>query len=658
MIYIKYLKLLLKKIIGKTAFLFSFPWRLLVRIVGFVGWIVLLLLSIFPRLWRLFSGTFRSTRGRVRWTLAGVIVLALLAGLTVYPDYYNKGVAASNNEIAKLNDWNSPSYLNWLKSLAGVRLPSYPAKPFKLGLDLVGGTQLLYDADTSKISLGDRQPALEGVRDVIERRVNAFGVAEPLVQTDRSGEQWRVLVELAGIKDVNEAIKQIGETPLLEFKEMNETPEVAVLTDEQTKEIAESEEQAKKTVQDLIKRLAGQEDFAKLAEQYSEDPGSKDKGGDLDWAKKGSFVPEFDKALFEDLKVGEITQAPVITQFGYHIIEKLEERQNESGEAEVHSRHILIRTKSEQDFLPPSNPEDQWKNTALSGKQLQSASVVFDDQTQQPQVSLEFNDEGAKLFEEITGRNVDKTVGIFLDEQPISLPRVQQAISGGRAVITGSFTVTEAKLLAQRLNAGALPVPINLVSQQTVGASLGEIAIQRSLKAGLFGFALVALFMIIYYRLPGLIAVAALSMYAAFVLAVFKVWPVTLTLAGIAGFILSLGMAVDANILIFERLKEELRLGKSLPLAMQAGFERAWTSIFDSNMSSLITCVILYWFGTSVVKGFALTLAIGIIISMFSAITVTRTFLKVVIRERHRGQIWLYGVSQKSMAAGGPETKT
>ena len=250
------------------------------------------------------------------------------------------------------------------------------------------------------------------------------------------------------------------------------------------------------------------------------------------------------------------------------------------------------------------------------------------------------------MFEEITSRNVDKIVGIFLDKQPISLPRVQQAITGGQAVITGTFDVQEAKLLAQRLNAGALPVPINLVSQQTVGASLGEIAIQRSLRAGLYGFALVALFMILYYRLPGLIAIVALLMYVAFVLAIFKLWPVTLTLAGIAGFILSIGMAVDANILIFERLKEELRLGKSLPQAMQAGFERAWTSIRDSNVSSLITCVILSWFGTSMVKGFALTLAIGIVVSMFSAITVTRTFLRMIIRERHQGRLWLYGVSR------------
>lgn len=612
-----------------------------------VGWLFFALFGVARWLWRAFYGTFQTTRGRVRWTFFSVVILAVLSGLLVYPNYYNQFVVLANGQISRLSDWPAPKYLEWVKTVSRVRLPLYVEKPFRLGLDLVGGTQLLYDANTSKVPVSDRASALEGVRDVIERRVNAFGVAEPLVQTDRSGDQWRVLVELAGVKDVNEAIKQIGETPLLEFKEQKEAPSVSVLTDEQKKEIVESDKTAKKTVDGLLKRLGDGEDFAKLAKEFSEDPGSKDKGGDLDWAKKGIFVPEFDKALFEDLKVGERAKQSVKTQFGYHIIEKLEERNNDQGELEIHSRHILIKAKSERDFQPSPNPEDQWENTALSGKQLKRASVVFDQQTQQPQVSLEFNDEGSKLFEEITSRNVDKVVGIFLDKQPISLPKVQQAITGGRAVITGTFDVQEAKLLVQRLNAGALPVPINLVSQQTVGASLGEIAIERSLKAGLYGFALVALFMILYYRLPGLVAIVALIMYAAFVLAIFKLWPVTLTLAGIAGFILSLGMAVDANILIFERLKEELRGGKPLPQAMQAGFERAWTSIFDSNMSSLITCAILYWFGTSVVKGFALTLAIGIAVSMFSAITVTRTILRVIIRERHQCWLWLYGVSSK-----------
>lgn len=574
-----------------------------------------------------------------------MVVLGALATLTVYPQGYNGAVGSINERLRNVDKWKAPVQLAWVKNLSKLQLPTYPEKPFRLGLDLVGGTQLLYDADVTKISDSERSAALEGVRDVIERRVNAFGVAEPLVQTSREGDSWRVLVELAGVKDVNEAIKQIGETPLLEFKEQNEAIVTPVLTDEQKAEIKASETAGLKKAQDIVKRLKAGEDFVKLAKEFSDDPSSKDNGGDLDWQKQGIFVPEFDQALFQDLKVGELSQ-PIKTTFGYHIIQNIEER-GAGADREVHGRHILVKTKSETDFIPAPSPDDQWTTTDLSGKQLQKAQVVFDPQTNQPNVELQFGDEGSRLFEEITGRNVNKIVGIFLDKQLISAPRVEQAITGGRAVITGNFTVEEAKLLVQRLNAGALPVPITLISQETVGASLGSAAIAQSLKAGLYGFLMVALFMLFYYRLPGLVAIFALMIYAVLVLAIFKLWPVTLTLAGIAGFILSIGMAVDANILIFERLKEELRGGKPLQGALAAGFERAWTSIRDSNVSSLITCFILAWFGSSVVKGFALTLAIGIIVSMFSAISITRTILRVVVRDAHADRLWLYGVNRR-----------
>jgi len=251
---------------------------------------------------------------------------------------------------------------------------------------------------------------------------------------------------------------------------------------------------------------------------------------------------------------------------------------------------------------------------------------------------LEFDNEGKDLFAEITERNLNKIVGIYLDGSPISLPRVNDKITDGRAIISGSFELEEAKLLAQRLNAGALPVPITLVTQQNIGASLGKVSVQKSLFAGIIGLVLVVLFMIIYYRLPGVIAIIALGIYTLIALAVFKLIPVTLTLAGVGGFILSIGMAVDANILIFERSREELREGKSLSTAVEEGFNRAWLSIRDSNISSLITCVILAWFGTSIVKGFAITLGIGVLLSMFSAITVTRTFMRLIASrwvERH-----------------------
>jgi preprotein translocase subunit SecD len=288
---------------------------------------------------------------------------------------------------------------------------------------------------------------------------------------------------------------------------------------------------------------------------------------------------------------------------------------------------IGFKKATADDVRPAPDP---WKNTGLSGKDVQHAQLEFDSTSNRPQVLLTFNDEGKKLFAEITKRDVGKLVAIFLDGSPISIPRVQQEITDGSAVISGSFDVAEAKLLAQRLNAGALPVPITLLSQQTIGASLGQDSLQKSLYAGLIGFLIVVSFMILYYRLPGLLASLALAMYTAFSLAIFKLLGITLTLSGIAGVILSIGMAVDANILIFERLKEELRNGRPLASAIDEGFKRAWTSIRDSNVSSLITCAILYSFTSSSVRGFAVTLALGIGISMFSAITVTRSLLRLV----------------------------
>ena len=265
------------------------------------------------------------------------------------------------------------------------------------------------------------------------------------------------------------------------------------------------------------------------------------------------------------------------------------------------------------------------------------------------EVGLEFNDEGAKLFAVITARNFNATTGgkpiaIFIDgrspidtsgdgvidDRDLYAPVVQGVISGGKARITGQLTVETAKQLARRLQAGALPVPIQLLAQTTVGATLGEAAVVASLRAALIGYAFVALFMLLRYRLPGLVADLALVAYMAFVLAVMKLLGATLTLAGIAGFVMSIGVAVDANVLIFERFREEVRLGRSLLDALSEGFRRAWTSIRDSNMTALITCVILATFSSSVVKGFAVTLGIGVLVSMFTAITVSRTFLTLV----------------------------
>lgn len=392
----------------------------------------------------------------------------------------------------------------------------------RLGLDLSGGTQLTYEADMKDIADADRSDALEGVRDVIERRVNAFGIAEPLVQI-LGGNTPRVLVELAGVHEIEAAIRQIGETPQLDFRE--EGPHEKVL----------DPEDASQTI-----------------------------------------------------------EAPT------------------------------------------------WARTQLSGRHLKRADVVFHPQTFEPQVSLVFDGEGKDLFGVLTTKNVGKRIAIFLDGVPITAPVVQQAITTGEAVITGQFSADEAKQLARRLNAGALPVPITLAARTTVGPTLGRESLAQSLTAGMVGLIALTVVMILLYRLPGVLAVIALVFYGLVMLSVLAILGGTLTLAGVAGFILSLGMAVDANILIFERLKEELRAGRPLASAVTEGFKEAWPSIRDSNVSSLMTAFLLYWFGSSVVKGFATTLSIGIAVSMFTAITVTRGLLRAVVGIRPLARVTLY----------------
>jgi len=380
-------------------------------------------------------------------------------------------------------------------------------KEFKIheGLDLQGGVHLVYELDTSKVEDKDKTKAAESVINVIDRRINALGVTEPVIQSAKIGGKEAVVVELPGVTDVNEAINLIGKTAQLKFLESN------------------------------------------------------------------------DQATVE---------------------------------------------------------ADAWKESGLDGSHLRQAEVQFDQSTGEPQVSLQFDSEGTKLFSEITARNLQKPVAISLDNEIISAPTVQSAIDDGQAVISGKFTIDEAKKLSIELNAGALPVPISLVEQRTIGPTLGSESVQKSLVAGLIGIFFVALFMIIYYKVPGLLATFALIIYTLVILALFKIIPITLTLAGIAGFILSIGMAVDANILIFERTKEELMAKKSIGASLDDGFRRAWPSIRDSNFSSLITCLILYYGTSGSVRGFAVTLAVGIIISMFTAITISRTFLKLLVGTR------------------------
>lgn len=675
-----------------------------------------------------------SARGKNWRTFILILLLAIAGAMIDAGSYYNKGVAALSN-----------------KTHGKVNLPHTKEIPFRLGLDLLGGTHLIYQADVSKVNDSEKSSAVEGVRDVIERRVNVFGVSEPVVQTNKSGSDYQVIVELAGIKDVSEAIKMIGETPLLEFKEKGE--EKKQITAEDKKKISDSQKQAEKKGEDILGKLLSGGNFSELAREFSDDTDTKANGGDLGWVtstsnpelvnlitnlkvgqvgnlvksakgyelvrlddkrdKKNPFNDQVDKevkaahilicfkgaenckseldktAAYEKIKKikqqttpanfaklakenstepganvsgGELgwfgrdamvkpfedavmSQAKgtisyvVETKFGYHIIFKEDER----NISEYKVSHILFKALSEDDF---NNADANWKNTELTGSNLKRAVVQFDQNSGAPQVSLEFDEKGAKMFEEITARNISKQVAIFLDNYVISAPTVNEKISGGKAVISGSFNIKEAKLLAQRLNTGALPVPISLVNQQVIGPSLGQKSIADSLRAGFIGFALVALFMIVYYRLPGILSVFALVIYSVLVLAVFKLWPVTLTLSGLAGFILSIGMAVDANVLIFERVKEELRNRKPLTLALEEGFRRAWPSIRDSNISSLLTCLVLYIFYTGTIKGFAITLALGIVISLFSAITVTRVFLKIFDNKKISENTWLFGIKQ------------
>jgi protein-export membrane protein SecD len=397
---------------------------------------------------------------------------------------------------------------------------------FKLGLDLAGGTELVYKADMSQTPAGERAGALSALQGVVERRVNLFGVAEPLVQTEEASAlsgttEDRLIVDLPGVTDIKAAVAALGETPTLEFK-------LATLT--------------------------------------------------------------------------------------------------------------TVGTSTSVAYTP----------TGLTGRYLASATLGFGSGATagitSPQVILNFNSDGGKLFEKITAENVGKTLAIFLDGQPISTPTIKEAIPGGQATITGQFTATQARDLVRNLNFGALPVPITLESSSAVGPTLGAAAISAGVWAGAIGFIIVALFMILWYRLSGVIATLALAEYLAFMLAIIKVIPVTLTASGIAGLIISVGMAVDANVLIFERTKEELREGKGPREAVRIGFGRAWSAIRDGHLTMIMSGIILFWLGTSIVQGFALVFVLGVLASFISAVTLSRIFLLAIVPEEGQG-LWRFLLS-------------
>lgn len=433
----------------------------------------------------------------------------------------------------------------WLASTVYYNTTQFDAEhPFKLGLDLAGGSHLVYQADVSNIAAQDVPELMNILRDVIERRVNIFGVSEPIVQVESSSfvteePLQRLVVELPGVTDVNEAIAEIGRTPLLEFK-------------------LYSEEKAQQQV--ALESLDSLTETASSAD-----------------------------AVVSDVTVNS---------------------QSATG------------TAGELPFV----------DTGLTGRYLETATLQFAGSqsgqlSNEPLVSVKFTTEGAKLFGDITKAHVGEQLGIFLDGDLISAPVINEPITGGTAIISGNFALEEARALAQNLSFGALPVPIELQSTQTVGASLGQGVLDHGVKAGMFGLTLVILFMLLWYRLPGLIAGLALVSYVVIMLALFQLIPVTLTAAGLAGFVLSLGMAVDANVLVFERMKEEYKNGVSSREAAQTGFNRAWSAIRDGNITSLLSAIILFWFGTSMVKGFALVFGVGVLVSMLSALVITRTLL-------------------------------
>ncbi len=389
----------------------------------------------------------------------------------------------------------------------------------KLGLDLKGGSNLIFQADTSKVKKGDLIDSLNSARDVIERRVNFFGVTEPQIQTIKSGNIYRLSIDLPGITNREEAIKLIGQTAQLTFKELGQTD-----------------------------------------------------------AKTATTTPVF-----------------------------------------------LLLTKE----------------TGLSGIHILKSAIEFDSQNGKPQVGLKFNKKGTELFAAITKRNIGKPVGIFLDSMPLTTPVVQTEIIDGSAIITGTFTTDEAKKLTIAINSGALPLPIRLVEQKNIGPTLGAIEVKKSIYAGTIGLIMVLLFMVIYYGRLGLIASLALIIYGLISLFIFKAIPVVLTLPGVAGFILSIGMAVDSNILIFERIKEEQRKGKKFDIAVRLGFGHAIDAIKDANVTTLIVAFILFnplnWeflpqFG--LIRGFALTLAIGVGTSLFTGVVITKRLITMFYKVR------------------------
>ncbi|PID52473.1 MAG: protein translocase subunit SecD [Candidatus Moraniibacteriota bacterium] len=550
-----------------------------------------------------------------------------------------------------------------------VALISMPALPFlpenvqkyanklaiNLGLDLQGGLHLEYKLDLSKVPEGKEGDAKDAVQAVVERRVNAYGVGEPIVQlAQRAGETF-LIVEFPGAESMEDVKNVIQKTPFLEFRVEKTQEEMEKeqkqLNEEMSEFLTQIHADAQKKAIETLNRIKNGEEFEVLAAENSRDADMQGIENVIDFSKKDVYPVEFSDVLFsENMHDGDVYQELVTTEDGWFILKKLASR-GKGEDLEVKSQVIP--------FTKISIPVEPYKATELTGEFLEQANLEFSGGgmgggVSDPQVGLQFDSKGKELFAQITKENLGKRVAIYLDNELKSAPTVQAEIVNGRAVISGDFTTKEAKDLAQSLNEGALPVPIELVSQQSVEATLGAEALQKGLKAGVFGLALVMLYMILYYRFFGVIASIALGIYAASLVTIFKLsnltpMAITLTLAGIAGLILSIGMAVDANVLIFERIKEELRLGKGMKRAVDEGFNRAWPSIRDGNLSTIITSVILMSMGTGFVYGFALTLIIGVLVSMFTAIILVKIIMKYICGEWLEERLWLVMHNKKKL---------
>ncbi len=583
-------------------------------------------------------------RGRLRiWLIcAFFILMTVLFGVIDHTATYDKVSEEINTTLA---DAGIPDFL---------RLPG--GKDYSLGLDLVGGIRLVYDMDVDRLgSISEKQEAVNSLRDVIERRVNFLGVREPLVQIQGKVPEARLVVELSGIDNPEEAIEEIGKTPLLEFKELRQGEgsdeyfeQVAVKYNKVAKEQQESE------VQEVVVKTGPQKEdgsveiseISDVNNTEEDDPiqdteediqdVEKDKNDEaIENSKVATEEVEEEKETTEDIKEGEEENIEIT---GEQVKNLCLSPGQESNINAVVLRYALQQEDGDN-YEDPCFVSSELDGRYLDKAEIRISSIGIID------IVLNFNKKGGELFAEITEKNTNKPLAIFLDDRLINSPNIQEKISGGVATITGSFTLDSARDLVSNLNSGALPVPIDIISQQQIGPTLGKKSVDGSMSAGMFGIIAVFIFMVLVYRLSGIIAVLSLTFYISMLLFVVKMFSITLTLAGIAGIILSIGMAVDANVLVFERLREELKeKGKDVPLRrlIDNAFKRTWSAVLDGNLSTIITATILYVFSTSFIKGFAITLGIGVILSMFSAMVVTRYLMYLFSTPFFARKKWLW----------------